>query len=438
MHYSSVSRSVLLCLGILLLFGCGGKSSPTVQTPELWSEAERQAVVAYWSAPGRYNVEPSPEISQRVNITVPGSVWYAAYNRAAANAPEKSAEWAAWVTKRRAADRAIISQSGDVPEAGPIPETLKAAVGEPPPLYEIVRPLLYTVTFAPSDAAAPFVYTDNIAFGDRPNYIPFYRSTNGVIRVGKRVKDYAGDAAKQLDAIFASAGRSESEGRVLKAVSALEGGFEAVNTYDTGFVSIGFIQFITARDGRGSLAAVLAWHKQNDPADFAVNFRRFGIEVTPETSLAAVHPVTGKIVTGTDAVQAIIDDKRLTAVFERAGATDSFRRAQIAVARERYWPGDDTVTVTLGRETQTVRVADLFKSEAGLATLMDRKVNRGNLRPLNEVAAKFLQDKKLARLSDLAAYERELITAMKYRHDFLKDASLSQPAVTEKRQARRR
>lgn len=417
----------------LLFFGCGGKggTKAAAQTPELWSETERQGIVAYWSAEGRYKVEPSPDVKERVNITIPGSTWYWNHNRAVANVDkETAAQWADWIARKRAADKAAVAKAAPAPDPGPIPETLKTAIGEPPPLYEVVRPLRYTVRFAPTDAPEPFVYTDNIPYGDRPNYIPHYRSTNGVIRVGKRVKDYAGDDLAKLNALFASVGRSESEGRVLKAVSALEGGFEAINTYDTGWVSIGFIQFITAREGRGSLAAVLTKHKIDDPAAFAANFHRFGIDVTGDMTMAAIHPATGKIVTGSDAVQAIIDDKRLTAVFERAGATDAFRKAQVAVARERYWPGEDTVTVMLGEQTQTARVSDLFKSEAGMATLMDRKVNRGNIRLLNEVATKLMQEKKLTSIADLAKHERELTAAMKYRHDFLADPTLSQPPAS--------
>jgi hypothetical protein len=428
-------RGILFAVGALLLLGCAGNGGPKAraqaQGTELWTESERQAVVAYWSAEGRYKVEPSPDTPQRLNITVPGSTWYWTYNRAVPSVDkETAAQWADWVMKRLAADRAAVSRGGDVPAPGPIPDALKAAVGEPPPFYENVRPLRYTVTFAKEDAPEPFIYTDNIPFADRRNYFPSYRSTNGVIRPGKRVKDYTGDDLKKLEALFASVGRTESEGRVLKAVSALEGGFEAINTYDTGFVSIGFIQFITAKEGRGSLAAVMARHKQDNPAEFATNFRRFGIDVTADTTMAAVHPVTGQIVTGPDAVRAIIDDKRLTAIFERAGATDAFRKAQVAIARERYWPGDDTVTVMLGNGTQTARVSDLFKSEAGLATLMDRKVNRGNIRPLDDIATKLMQEKKLTTVADLAKFERELIVAMKYRHDYLADPTLSQPATT--------
>ena len=65
----------------------------------------------------------------------------------------------------------------------------------------------------------------------------------------------------RLKALFAAAGFTGSEQRVMKAVSRLEGGFDSVNTYDTGFVSIGFIQFITEGEGKGSLLEVLQQEK---------------------------------------------------------------------------------------------------------------------------------------------------------------------------------
>ena len=62
-----------------------------------------------------------------------------------------------------------------------------------------------------------------------------------------------------------------------------------------------------------------------------------------------------------------------------------------------------------------------------MATLMDRKVNRGNIRLINEVAAKLMQEKQLKTPQELAAHERDLVAAMKYRHDFLADPTLGQP-----------
>lgn len=401
-------------------------------------------------------MEPAADVGPRMNITVPGSVWWKAFTAAVQSQPRETATaWQAWAAKRLAEERAI-ADAAFATAANPAapappgtrtdtPADVKAAVGEPPVMYEVTKPQRYTVTFAPTDAPASFVYVDNIDFTRRKPYMPAYRSTNGVVQYGKRVKDYTSDEKKALDAVFASVGGTDSERRVLQAVSALEGGFEAVNTYDTGWVSIGFIQFITAINGNGSLAAVLARHKQTDPADFADTFHRFGIDVTSGQNgvssgsvLAVVDPENGAELRGAEAVQAVIRDKRLTAVFEWAGAKAGFRRAQIRVARERYWPGDDLVSVTPAAPAATGSVApmpvtltgkasDLVKSEAGMATLMDRKVNRGNIRLINEVAADLMKRYNIARLEDLTAHERELIVAMKYRHDFLSDPTLSQP-----------
>lgn len=543
-------RFVSTVLFVTLAAGCGGtRKQDLPATIPLFTEEERKAVAAYWSAPNRYRVEPSPDVSptwrgrawieegrkpltgaaraqfdawltrrqaydawtlggrkgagppapgtppgglpappsplhalERTNITVAGSAWHWRYapllrERREAKSDPASAEaaaWESWVAQRVAYEK---GRAGGGPEAappGPMPPSLKAALGEPPPLFERVRPQRYTVTFAPEDAPAPFVYTDTILFGDRYAY---YRSANGVVRYGRPLKDYAAEEKARLDALFAKAGRDTLERNVLKAVSRLEGGFEAVNTYDTGFVSIGFIQFITAREGRGSLAAVLQQHKSADPADFQATFRRFGIDVTPDAMIAVVDPKSGDELVGEEAVRKIIDDKRLTAVFERAGNRDGFRLAQVLVARARYWPGEDVVTVPratvyeqqggqtapkalivvygeadaaaqtqvaatrqaerqkadpeyrswVETETLTAPVSALVRSEAGMATLMDRKVNRGNLRGINEAAAAILRGGTLKRLEDVAKHERELVNAMKYRADFLADTTLTQP-----------
>lgn len=418
------------------------KTNEVAKSVPLWTEAERQAVVTYWSAPGRYKIEPAADIGSRVNITVPGSLWWAALNQAMTQqTKETAAAWLAWATARLTRERGEVDDrlaNATAPpptEATGTPADIKAAVSEPPALYESTKPQRYTVAFAPADATLPFVYVDNIDFTRRKPYMPAYRSANGVVQYGKRVKDYTGEEQKARESLFVSVGGTESQRRVLQAVSALEGGFEAVNTYDTGWVSIGFIQFITARNGDGSLAAVLARHKADDPADFAQTFHRFGIDVLPDTILAVVDPQTGQEKRASEAVQTVINDKRLTAVFERAGSRDGFRRAQIRVARERYWPGDDLVSVMPNGNPNApappaplvCKASDIVKSEAGMATLMDRKVNRGNIRLINQVAADLMRRYNLTRLEDLAEHERELVSAMKYRHDFLSDSTLSQP-----------
>ena len=478
-RWGGVWLMVLLAAGLM---ACKRQPAPAPFAP-CFTDDERKAVTAYWNAPRRYVAEPSPDPkdANRVNITVAGSAWQSKFNALVATRPRGDAEvatWQAFLDARRANDMAVaggVATLADLPAPLPLPPALQAALGDPPRFYEVVHPIRYTVTFAPGDdPAGPFVYTDNISFMARKAYFPSYRQTVGVIKPGKPVRTLAGDDRARVDALFAQVAKSETERHVLQAVSALEGGFESINTYDTGYVSVGLIQFIFARDGNGSLSSVLARMKADTPDAFQTDFRRFGIDVVPGQSVVCFAPALNAELHGADAVQGIINDKRLTAVFERAGLRDPFRRAQVLVARSQYWPGDDAVTVTQTVVTEQVgtsapvvrgvyfgtlppdmvallaqgaarqqtdpaykmtgqattlsaRVGDLIHSEAGLATLMDRKVNTGNLRLLNTVAADALARHKLTRLADLAPYEREIVDAMRYRTDFRKDATLTQP-----------
>ncbi|MBC7807283.1 MAG: hypothetical protein H7145_14170 [Akkermansiaceae bacterium] len=420
--------STLVALSPLASYTRGAEQE--IAPPPSFTDAEREAVRIYWNGAGRYTILPSPDAAARVNVTVEGSTWYLAFTKIIAACrktdPITAAIWQSWWDQRAAMWKAIASDASVLPlDPGPAPQGLENAVGSPcPPLYEKVAPTRYTVTFALEDAPAPFIYEDGIDFGKRNAYYSYYRQKNGVIRPGKRVRDATGDEKKRLEAIFAKAGRTDFERRVLQAVSQYEGGFEAINTYDTGFVSVGFIQFITASDGTGSLAGVLQRYKTDDPANFQKDFRRFGIDVSSDSGLVCVNTATGAETRGADAVRQVIDDKRLTAVFERAAAFDGFRLAQVAVARSQYWPADDTFPVGAG----TVRVGDVVRSEAGMATLMDKKVNRGNIRDFADVAGKIMTERGLTDTRDLSKYERSLIAAMKYRGDFLADKSLSQPS----------
>ena len=493
-------RSLLcaLCL-FAIAVGCRAQQPLSSATPApLWTNDERKAIVAYWNAPGRYVIDNKPtDLPYRTNITVSGSEWYAKYVRALSDLrktnPAQANEWNLWFEKRLILDMMEANKS---PEGGLIieyprpdiqPQTLQTAIGEAPLFYEVVQPKRYTITFAPSDAPAPFVYVDNLNFlGPKP-YYAYYRSTNGVRKFGKRLAAMSGPEKAEVAALFAKVASSPFEQHVLAAVSALEGGFDAVNTYDTGWVSIGFIQFITARNGNGSLSSVLANHKQNDPTDFAQTFHRFGIDVDGSGILTVCDPRNGTELHGKEAVDAVINDKRLTAVWERAGNLPGFRKAQVSIARQQYWPGDDTVSVTVqtlneqtGKDAAptvkgvyytptsgspvplppdvqalfaavpeeqktdpsyqlffhtdvlTAKVSEVVKSEAGMATLMDRKVNRGSLGPINEVAAQIMQQSKLTQIAQLAAYEKPLIEGMKYRANYLTDPALTQPPAPPK------
>jgi hypothetical protein len=233
---------------------------------------------------------------------------------------------------------------------------------------------------------------------------------------------------KEFNELLRLAGISESEARVMKAVSILEGGFDSINTYDTGYVSVGFIQFASLKDGAGSLGKLLLDYKATDPDGFQADFRRFGLDVTPTGSLVALNWQTGYEGVGSEANRRIIEDKRLAAAFQRAGLkSPAFNAAQIRVAKSQYYPADDLVDIGIAGISLSGRVRDFIKSEAGMATLMDRKVNTGSFGPLVVTLQKMALEKKLARFEDFAKFEREIVVALKYRKDYLADKSLSQP-----------
>lgn len=433
---------MLLCFAALCV-------SQVTEAQGMFSAEERTAIVAYWSTQARYTLGlPASALAQgvwQVRLTPDASRWFWAYQRAVAG-PGKpppnqdvkaKPEWEAWVQAKLEFDRWCAQSVADAanralvpgyqpkaaaltpPAPGPIPADLLAAVGNPPPFASAVVPMEYVVVFEDGDR---YAFVDNPAM--RPRYA-YYRSANGVMDPGKSLRTMT-DA--ELDPLFTGAGMSPSEARAAKAVSRLEGGFEAVNTYDTGWVSIGFIQFITGERGDGSLMEVLQREKADDPEAYRADFRRFGMDVNPSGVLVVVDPATGAELTGNDAVRKVIDDKRLTAVFQRAARRSrAFLTAQVKVAKTRYWPAGDRFSISVNGVTLEGTVGDVIRSEAGLATLFDRKVNRGSIAPFQEVLERVARAHGCKSLEDLRRHEREIVAELKYRVDFLQDASLSQP-----------
>lgn len=416
----------------------------------LFTEAERKAVVAYWAQPGRYRVS-LPEEAQRagkwqVRLTVEGSLWLYRYDRARGlpKLPPGSTPppltpmqktWEAWIDSKIEYDRYLAGLSAQElnlaagtaslsPEPaappGPIPAGLAELAGNPPAFAAAVSPMRHTIKVGDSE----FGYTDNVPMRKRYAY---YRNSKGVMSGGQRVREMQAD---QLQSLFKRAGIDESQQRVFKAVSLLEGGFDSVNTYDTGLVSVGFIQFASLKDGAGSLGRVLLTMKGASPGAFQKYFRAFGIDVQPDGFLDVVDPATGEESWGADAAKKIGEDKRLIAAFQYAGRrSDEFKVAQLMVARDQYYPSADLIPITAGGETKVYRVSDLFKSECGMATLMDRKVNTGKLDPLAALLNQIVADYGLGILDSPADIERELVAALVYRKSYLDDRGLSQPRL---------
>lgn len=420
-----------------------------------FSSDEARAVMAYWNEPGRYEMRVPADAPRqglwRVRLTVAGSTWLWGYNRArnipkgppsqnAAPQNPEQVEWEKWIDAKVAFDRFEAQQQANALNAaifkgfvgpapakatdpGPAPAGLVKLAGNPPRFAEAVTPLEHRIRFEDMELA----YLDNVDM--RPRFA-FYRFERGVQSVGERVRELPKD---RLDKTFSAAGLDASTQRIMAAVSLLEGGFDAVNTYDTGFVSVGLIQFASLRDGAGSLGRMLARYQASDPDDFQAHFRRFGVDATPDGKLAVIDPDTGAEAIGPDANRRIIEDKRLIAVFQRAGRlSEAFRVAQVKSAATDYLPTGDVLNIQLAGAPVAIRVGDIIRSEAGIATLMDRKVNTGSLDPLPFVLALIAGENGLSKASDFVRFERDIVIAMRFRKDYLQDTNLSQPGPAAK------
>lgn len=452
-------------------FVCGALMA-AVQQPQLFTSGEKREIMRYWSDSSRYRLAPPTDFKSRglwqVRLTVTGSMWIYSFNRARGVAmkptqdssgnAERDRLWDAWVDAKVAYDRWLAGQvalnantvvagtagskdptipTEEPPLPGPMPDdmadfirlpyttttgqnvTSNSPPGLPPLFAEAVVPMEHRIKF---EDGTELSYQDNCKMRSKYAY---YRFGQGVLSGGTAVKSMP---EKELDSLIKKAGVSSAEAKVMKAVSILEGGFDSVNTYDTGYVSVGFIQFATLKDGAGSLGRLLLDYKATDPAHFQRDFRRYGIDVTPLGVLACVDWESGAEVQGAEANRKIIEDKRLIAVFQYAGQkSDEYNAAQIRTAKNQYFPSQDAVSIGFAGITLTGRVGDFIKSEAGLATLMDRKVNTGKLDPLPSVLQKIALEKGVNSFPDFNRYERQIVQAMKYRKDYLQDKTLSQP-----------
>jgi hypothetical protein len=287
---------------------------------------------------------------------------------------------------------------------------------------------------------------DTIKLTDRhvaPTY-PYLLHEEGVNHEGTPVKDLP---AGVLDQILAEARSkatlSDTEVKVLKRVSLQEGGFEAVNAYDTGYVSFGFIQFTTGKDGNYNLYHLLTRIKKEYPARFASLFHDRGIDVG-RRSIAVLDLATGAELQGADAVMKIIRDPRLAAVLYAAGLDLQVRAAQIIQAKASYYQPlytqrRLTFKVKAGKSQEQVTLsgayADALRSDAGKIAFVDRAVQKGPGdadKRMKEAARQACERhglKGAITFADLAPHEREIIPSLINRIQVLTrpEPGISQP-----------
>ena len=427
---------------------------PDIAAP-LFAPAERARIVGFWNEVGRYQIEPDFPADGKpwvTRLTPAASVWFRSYTRALSDvalppgqngAPQTPIQqrWESWVQSKldydtyiaqRAADRASHSTApataATAPQEliqiplhpGPIPDDLLAATGNAPALRAAVAPWKYTINFPDG---ATITYRDHIKIGNAR--YGYYRFDQGVQFFGPALRNWP---AEKLESLWQNSGFTPFEAHVVGAVSRLEGGFASVNTYDTGWVSVGFIQFASLSGGSGALGEMMRLYQRDDPAAYERDFQQYGIDVDGKGLLVALDPATGAELHGADANRAIIEDKRLISVWQHAGLRSrEFQLAQLKAAKARFYPADRPLQIVVDGQTQTGKVSDVVRSEAGMAMLFDRSVNIGNFGLFNSELQKLVTQRDLKSLEEAAAYERELIQKVKWRVDFLQEPSLSQP-----------
>lgn len=440
----------------------------------LFDSRDRRLVKRTLETEVRMDVTTPPYADHRgkwqVRLTPEGSKWLYTYQHSQPPDDADHASWGDWIDAKVAYDRAVAAHkadtlngkpvaeedasgprasdadfgdqgsvggmsdeddfSGEMPpitvggveveNPGPMPQGLQDFMsGEVPTFAAAVKPLLYKVSFN-DGATVSFINQAPVSA-----HFAYLRSSDGVISGGTPLKTISDDA---MLALCKKAGIDESTWHVMRAVSSLEGGFDSINTYDTGYISAGFIQFTTGASGAGSLAKVMLREKTDDPEAFRRDFHRYGVDVTTNGVLAVYDPKTDQEMVGESAVQQVIKDKCFTGVLVHAGReSDAFKVAQLEVAKDRYYVGDQVVKVRLNNQLTAVRVGDVVKSEAGQAILMDRKVNTGHIDPLPSVLQQVADSSSASSAEDLANYEDQIDAALKFRRDFLADGSLTQP-----------
>ena len=432
-----MAYSIIICLSVGSSFASG-----LFRKSEFWDPSEIQSIQTFWSEPGRYTISSTNK--HAVQLTVAGSQWLWDYNKKRGKgkvapgtvAPPINTQeevWEAWIEAKIARDRYLASVAAAAlnkpaskilpatPDPGFPPQDMVDLFGAPPVFAAVVIPNQYQIKFD----SGTVTYQDHVAM--RPRYA-YYRFDHGTNSEGTRISEVP---EEELNGLLENAGINKSEQKVFKAISLLEGGFDSVNTYDTGFVSVGFIQFASLKEGGHSLGETLLQYKKEDPENFKNDFSKYGINVTTDGLLVALDIEKGEEKVGPAANSQIILDKRLIATFQQAGKSAPYRQVQLKAAKRIYWPMGDKIAPIVNGKPMPGVLNDVIKTEAGQSVFLDRKVNTGSIGTINDCLTEIAKVKNIKNLSEFAKYESLVIRCMWYRFNPAGKTDLSQPEPCE-------
>jgi LysM repeat protein len=190
---------------------------------------------------------------------------------------------------------------------------------------------------------------------------------------------YGGQSQMELDTdTIQSVGVTPQVAKALQFVSIHEGKFDAINSYDRGIFSYGFIQFAGASAVGASLNRVMASMELNAPEAFNRIFKRVGIDT--EAGMVTVLDHTGNKLRGDDAWLFVQRDVRLYGAFIQAGFEPSLVREQIRMANDLYVQPALNFKLNLilgGIRISIPRLVDVINSEAALTVVIAIAINQG-------------------------------------------------------------
>jgi peptidoglycan endopeptidase LytF len=223
-----------------------------------------------------------------------------------------------------------------------------------------------------------------VEFSDRPRR-PRERADRARVVVFEGRETAELEPASTFEAAGGATGMAPEGIEALRYVSEHEGGFDAINTWDSARFSWGFIQFA---GGRG-LPLVLGHMKARNPDLFRKVLGSYGVDVLPDED-GRPQPIyvqarTGRVLRGKAAEQAYGDDPLTIAAFIRAARLPEVKQLQVEAAI-RHYAGPALKVTYLG-----IPISRILRSPKSLAMLIDRKVHEGNVgrfsRAMDSVAA---------------------------------------------------
>jgi N-acetyl-anhydromuramyl-L-alanine amidase AmpD len=261
-----------------------------------------------------------------------------------------------------------------LPQAPATPPAEPTAAS-PTPAEAAARPAVRTAALV---AAAPAAGPAGLPPADDPEHPPTVSGGTALGPDGRRFasRHALGFATMGVTSLATFLGQPEAAGpspsasvrRVVAAVSANEGGLEAINSWDNCHLSLGVFQWSAGADADpGELPGLLAMVKTANPAAFADLFTAFGLDVMAAQGGDLITLAGRELRDGAskDALRSVAWAYR----FWRAGHHPSVRSAQLdlAAARIRRF-----IDAAVGGRT----VAAWLTSELGVALVLDEHVNR--------------------------------------------------------------